>query len=122
MECELFQVHDLSPIGSSQPTVALVLGHVKLIHVRKDILNEREVVDPAKFRAISRLGGLTYARVGEGFDLPRDRWSEISEEAQRAGSTIIDFRTWVKTKSLEDERMNAARTVPNRADYLGSLS
>jgi hypothetical protein len=67
--------------------MTLVLGLVKLIHVRKDVLDEREVVDPAKFRAISRLGGVTFARLGEGFDLPRDRWSEIGGEVERATRT-----------------------------------
>jgi len=84
MECELFQMHDLCPVGSSQPSTTLVLGLVKLIHVRKDVLDARECVDPAKFRAISRVGGICYARVGEGFDLPRDQWSKVGEDIERA--------------------------------------
>ncbi|KAK0389004.1 hypothetical protein NLU13_2581 [Sarocladium strictum] len=40
--------------------------------VREDALNEeKNIVDPAVLRPISRLGGITYARVTEGMELPR---------------------------------------------------
>jgi hypothetical protein len=33
------------------------------------VLNDAGTVDAGKLRAVSRLGGPTYARVGQGFDL-----------------------------------------------------
>jgi hypothetical protein len=33
-------------------------------------------VDPAKLRPVSRLGGIMYARVTEGFEIPRPSWRE----------------------------------------------
>ena len=33
-------------------------------------------VDPTKLRAVSRMGGITYGRIGEGFQIPRPKWQE----------------------------------------------
>jgi hypothetical protein len=38
------------------------------------------MVDPTKVRAVSRLGGKIYARMGEGFELSRPSWKLIKEE------------------------------------------
>jgi hypothetical protein len=40
-------------------------------------------VDPGKLRPMSRLGGSTYGRVIEGFDVPRVVWGEAKEEYKR---------------------------------------
>jgi hypothetical protein len=47
------------------------------------VLNDDGTVDPVKLRAVSRLGGSTYARIGEGFDLPRPSWKK-SQDAYEA--------------------------------------
>lgn len=47
-----------------------------MVHARNAILNDDGTIDPVKFRAVSRLGGTTYARIGEGFDLPRPSWKK----------------------------------------------
>jgi flavin reductase (DIM6/NTAB) family NADH-FMN oxidoreductase RutF len=40
--------------------------------VREDAINEeRTLIDPAVLRPVARLGGITYARVTEGFEIPR---------------------------------------------------
>ncbi|QRW08507.1 flavin reductase-like domain protein [Ceratobasidium sp. AG-Ba] len=88
MECELFSLQDISPPDDPDfVSGTLVLGHVKAIHVRKDIWVDDGkgigMMDPVKFRAVSRLGGTTFARVGEGFELPRPVWSEVSEEVAK---------------------------------------
>lgn len=54
--------------------MTLILGLVKLIHVRNDVLNERGHVDPAQFRPIARGGDITYLRTGDAFRLPRISW------------------------------------------------
>jgi flavin reductase (DIM6/NTAB) family NADH-FMN oxidoreductase RutF len=59
----------------------LILGAVKCIHVRKAVLNERGVVDPAKFKPIGRMGGTTYVRLGDAFDLARGSWSDVATAA-----------------------------------------
>ncbi|CAE6357150.1 unnamed protein product [Rhizoctonia solani] len=87
MECELFSLQDISPPGSDTITGTLVLGHVKAIHVRKDVwINDGKgigMVDPVKLRAVSRMGGTTYGRVGEGFEIPRPVWDGIKDEVAK---------------------------------------
>ena len=55
---------------------------MKTIHVRNDVLNERGVVDISKFRPVSRLGDISYARVGDAFRLEMPLWTEEGEKAQ----------------------------------------
>jgi len=67
MECRLLQVVHVStrPLGGS-----LVLGEVVLLHVA-DPLFHNFSVDPAALRAIGRMGGATYARTTDRFEMPR---------------------------------------------------
>ncbi len=51
----------------------VVLGRVVWVHVDDELLNERRHVDPAKLRAVGRMGGLGYATTRDRFDLPRGR-------------------------------------------------
>ncbi|KAI0310929.1 hypothetical protein OF83DRAFT_815123 [Amylostereum chailletii] len=76
MECELYQSLDLKHPESGLTTTTIILGHVKYIHVRKDVLNENGTVDPALLKPVSRLGDTSYARLGDGFRLPRPLWNE----------------------------------------------
>ena len=39
-------------------------------------MTEKGTVDPEKFKAVSRLGDITYARVGDGYRLERPQWEE----------------------------------------------
>ena len=57
-------------------TGTLILGRVKMIHVRHSVLNDKGTVDADKLRPVSRLGGVTYGRLGDTFDLPRPSWNE----------------------------------------------
>ncbi|KAF8493628.1 hypothetical protein JB92DRAFT_2749910 [Gautieria morchelliformis] len=82
MECELFHLHDLFPPGASQMSGTLILGHVRVIHVRNSILNERGTVDADKLRPVARLGGLTYGRLGDSFELPRVSWKKEKDAVQ----------------------------------------
>ncbi|PIA99261.1 hypotheticalsprotein [Cercospora beticola] len=53
---------------------------------REDAINEeRNLIDPNVLRPIARLGGITYARVLEGIELPRPDWEELKKEAEPAG-------------------------------------
>ncbi|KAF8897036.1 hypothetical protein CPB84DRAFT_1681703 [Gymnopilus junonius] len=87
MECEaskllfmLYSSQDITPSGSQEPSTTVILGLIKKIHVRESVLNEDGLtVDPAKLRPIARLGGTSYGRLLEGFDLPRISWKSIRD-------------------------------------------
>jgi flavin reductase (DIM6/NTAB) family NADH-FMN oxidoreductase RutF len=68
-ECRLRQVIEISerPGGGT-----IVLGEVLRIHVREDLLHDYRI-DPDGLRAIGRMGGPTYCRTGDRFDLPRPK-------------------------------------------------
>jgi len=90
MECELYQAIDIVNPTTGQRTSTLVLAHVKYIHVRNDMLTERGTVDVTKFKPVSRLGDISYARLGDVFRLPRPVWAteegkleEATKNAQR---------------------------------------
>lgn len=67
MECRLIQIVPVSdkPLGGS-----LVLGEVLLFHVADEVL-ENFRIDPGVLRPIGRMGGPTYARCTDRFDLQR---------------------------------------------------
>lgn len=51
----------------------IVLGEVVHVYVRDDLINERLHTDPAKLDAIGRMGGLTYCRTRDRFEMPMGR-------------------------------------------------
>jgi flavin reductase (DIM6/NTAB) family NADH-FMN oxidoreductase RutF len=67
MECRLRQIVEVSdrPAGGS-----IVLGEVLRFHVDEDLFDHYRV-DPDKLRAIGRMGGATYVRTRDRFDLER---------------------------------------------------
>jgi len=69
MECRLLQIVRVSekPLGGS-----LVIGEVLRFHV-DDALFDDFRIDPAKLRAIGRMGGTSYARTTDLFDLVRPK-------------------------------------------------
>lgn len=70
-ECRTVQVIRTNP---GQPAGGnIVIGRVVHVFVREGIVNERFHTDPAKFRAIGRMGGLGYVRTGDTtnrFEMP----------------------------------------------------
>ena len=69
MECRLVQVVDVSakPLGGS-----LVLGEVLRFHV-DDAMVRNFQIDPDQLHAIGRMGGPTYVRTTDRFDLQRPK-------------------------------------------------
>lgn len=57
---------------------------MKKIHVRNDVISDKGIVDPALFRPVSRLGDISYARLGDAFRLPRESWSNVGENILKA--------------------------------------
>jgi flavin reductase (DIM6/NTAB) family NADH-FMN oxidoreductase RutF len=61
-------------LGTGEPgSSTVVLGHVVHVWLREDVADERLRIDPAALRTIGRMGGPTYCRTRERFDLPRDQ-------------------------------------------------
>lgn len=85
MECTLYDTYDIPSPNSSQIVTTLILGLIKCIHVRKDVLTERGTINPAKMRAVSMIGTVKYVRVGDAFRLERPRWGEDREIIERGG-------------------------------------
>ncbi|EPS95779.1 hypothetical protein FOMPIDRAFT_1131754 [Fomitopsis schrenkii] len=82
LECTLFAHHDITHPATGAVTTTLVLGLVKAVHVRKDVLTSRGLVDPARLRAVGKMGDITYARQGALFRIPRPDWTpEMLREA-----------------------------------------
>lgn len=69
MECRLFQLVTLSerPMGGS-----LVLGEVVSIYADESMVTDFRV-DPEGLQAIGRMGGLTYTRTRDRFDIVRPK-------------------------------------------------
>lgn len=67
MECRLIEAIHVSarPLGGS-----LIIGEVVRFHI-DDALFDRYKIDPEKLRAIGRMGGPTYCRTTDRFDMPR---------------------------------------------------
>lgn len=65
------QVHSIIHLGTGPGGANMVIGSILLIHVRDDVLNERGRADPARLDTIGRMGGMSYARTTDRFDLKR---------------------------------------------------
>jgi flavin reductase (DIM6/NTAB) family NADH-FMN oxidoreductase RutF len=87
MECVLVGTHPVLN-GAGMTTATILIGKVVALHVLEAVLVPtavpgREVVDLARLAPVSRLGGDTYARITQVYDLPRPgkEWQE-----RRAGA------------------------------------
>ena len=69
MECKLVDVVSVSkqPLGGS-----LVLGEVLRFHVADELFDSYRIA-PEKLRAVGRMGGPSYARTTDRFDLQRPK-------------------------------------------------
>ncbi|MBM3776299.1 MAG: flavin reductase family protein [Acidobacteria bacterium] len=67
LECRLVEIVEVSakPLGGS-----LVIGEVLRFHVRDELFSDYKI-DPDRLRPIGRMGGPTYTRTTDRFDLPR---------------------------------------------------
>jgi flavin reductase (DIM6/NTAB) family NADH-FMN oxidoreductase RutF len=69
MECRLRQI---VPVSDMPGGGILVLGEVLRFHVLDELLNGYKI-DPDKLNAIGRMGGPTYVRTHDRFDMPRPK-------------------------------------------------
>jgi flavin reductase (DIM6/NTAB) family NADH-FMN oxidoreductase RutF len=73
MECRLVQIVDVSakPLGGS-----IVLGEVLRFHIDEELF-ENFKIDPDQLHAIGRMGGPTYTRTTDRFDMVRPKAGEV---------------------------------------------
>lgn len=75
LECVVRQVYDMSAPGGTTGGSTVVIGEVVMWHVAEGVAGKspsgKLVVDILKLKPISRLGGNTYGRTNNIFDLPR---------------------------------------------------
>ncbi|MFM7259361.1 MAG: flavin reductase family protein [bacterium] len=69
-ECETVEVKRFAP--SVPDGGNLVIGRVVLVHIDDAVLDGKRI-NPARLAAVGRMGGSTYARTTDLFDLPRGR-------------------------------------------------
>jgi flavin reductase (DIM6/NTAB) family NADH-FMN oxidoreductase RutF len=78
---QYYSHQDIFPDGGEKPSTTIIIGRIKQAHIRNAVLlPDGMQADPAKLRILSRLGGNTYARVSQGFDIRRPSWKEVKEK------------------------------------------
>jgi hypothetical protein len=96
---QLYFLKDFSPPDSELITTALMVGLIKKAHVHESVLDaDGTKVDPQKLRPIARLGGTTYSRLLEGFDLERTSW----KTAKPAYEEILRLRGTASKNSTSE--------------------
>jgi flavin reductase (DIM6/NTAB) family NADH-FMN oxidoreductase RutF len=70
MECELLQTIELGTGGHGSTT--LVLGKILTMHVRDELFKNGRI-DVHEYKPLARLGGNSYSKLGEVFDLERPK-------------------------------------------------
>jgi flavin reductase (DIM6/NTAB) family NADH-FMN oxidoreductase RutF len=86
-ECRTVQVVRTNPSAPSGGNI--VIGEVVHVFVRDGLIDQKRLrTDPDKLRAIGRMGGITYARTRDRFDMPMGRaaLNEPSARAEERGS------------------------------------
>ncbi|MGR8921009.1 MAG: flavin reductase family protein [Gammaproteobacteria bacterium] len=79
MECRLIQVVDIgrgNTLGG-----AFVIGEVVCFHVDDDYVDDFRI-DPDKLRTVGRMGGNTYTRTRDRFDLERPTLETVNQAAR----------------------------------------
>ncbi|KAK7682827.1 hypothetical protein QCA50_014211 [Cerrena zonata] len=76
VDCELFQDIHIKHPDTGASTQAFILGLVKAIHVRNDMLTERGTLDPDKFQPVGKLREILYGTLGKVYRIVRPAWSE----------------------------------------------
>ena len=88
LSLQLFQSVEIFHPDTGDLTNTLIIGRVKTIHVRNDVVAERYIqavgevtktVDAAKYQVVSRMGDVTYAAIGPMLRLSRPVWMKDQE-------------------------------------------
>jgi flavin reductase (DIM6/NTAB) family NADH-FMN oxidoreductase RutF len=68
MEC---RVHDILKVSDKPMGGSIVIGEVIRFHVRDSIIDKDMFIDPDKLKPVARLGGPSYSRIRDRFDMIR---------------------------------------------------
>ncbi|KAI5896092.1 uncharacterized protein SCHCODRAFT_02568259 [Schizophyllum commune H4-8] len=98
MECELMHTHEIRDAQSGDLEYTHVLGRVKYIHVRRDVLTERGVVDIQKLKPVAHIGDISYCTIGDVFRMRPSTWAEVEpfipdemKRDARGGETLLQM-------------------------------
>lgn len=81
---ELKEFESRSEPGKKTGVLAIIEG--TRFWAREDAINEEgSLLDVGVLKPVSRLGGITYARVLDGFELPRPDWEERRKQGETEG-------------------------------------
>jgi flavin reductase (DIM6/NTAB) family NADH-FMN oxidoreductase RutF len=70
MECELLHSYDIIN-DNKERTGTVVLGRVRYFHINDKIVDkETFMIDTKELKPVSRLGGITYSRTTDSYELP----------------------------------------------------
>lgn len=86
VECKLVstqQFKSKNPDTPDKVTGVLALLEGVRFWVREDAINgDRTLIDPAVLKPVARLGGITYSRVTDGFEIPRPVLKEEQDKGK----------------------------------------
>ena len=68
-ECTLHQIVEIK--HEDRITSRMVIGNIVYMHIDDEILDEEGQVDIELLKPVSRIGGQSYATIGETFEIPR---------------------------------------------------
>lgn len=75
-----------SKVTPGKKTGVLAIIEGTRFWAREDSINEdRNIIDPAILRPVSRFGGITYARALPGFEIPRPNFDELRKTGDLEG-------------------------------------
>lgn len=79
IEAKLVHSHEWkAKADPSRTTGYLFIVEAVNFHAREDVINkELNTLDIAKLKPVARLGGVTYARVAEGYEIPRPEYAVL---------------------------------------------
>ena len=83
IECKLMYHHDFYSRSTGGNTGACILLEGVRFHVREDALatdpsNGQQMIKTEVLQPVSRLGGITYSRTTQGFEIPRPMYSNLA--------------------------------------------
>jgi flavin reductase (DIM6/NTAB) family NADH-FMN oxidoreductase RutF len=92
IEAKLLEIKSLDYHGkgaSGKPTGSLAIVEATRFWVREDAINEeKSEIDLGTLRPLTQLGGISYGRVRETFELPRP---SFASEIEKEGSNLKEF-------------------------------
>lgn len=81
---QLFKAVDIIHPETNLCTATLIIGLVKMIHIRNDVYNQEDgEIDTQSYQVVSRLGD-AYARLGDGIRLPSGNWKRDEHDIKKA--------------------------------------